>query len=214
MRDPGYPGFWPLVRSDLESYLQERIGGSPFAMWLRYWKVAYLHPGAIALLANRVGYFLRHGNPGPFARVLFRLWLFRLRISSSKFAGSWISSDAKIGKGCRHMHLGGVIVNGSVEVGDYCDLWQGVNLIADQTLAAPKIGNWVTLGAKCTVVGNVEIGDFAVIGTGAVVTKNVPRGAVVVGVPGRVARLIDPGERPPHLPERNNVDDAEYRSYL
>lgn len=42
-----------------------------------------------------------------------------------------------------------------------------------------------TLGANCTIVCGVEIGENAVVGAGAVVTKDVPPHAVVTGVPGR-----------------------------
>ncbi|MFH1438046.1 MAG: DapH/DapD/GlmU-related protein [Pseudomonadota bacterium] len=42
-----------------------------------------------------------------------------------------------------------------------------------------------TLGANCTVVCGVEIGEYALIGAGAVVTKNVEAHAVITGVPGR-----------------------------
>ncbi|MGI8924565.1 MAG: DapH/DapD/GlmU-related protein [Fimbriimonadales bacterium] len=214
MSDHEYPGFWSLVRSDLDSYLQRKTGASPLAIWFKYWGVAYEHPGSVALLANRAASVLRNGKPDPITRFCFRVWAVLLRISATILGGSWISGDAQIGKGARHMHQGGVIVNGATEIGDYCDIWQGVNLIADQTLKAPKIGNWVTLGANCMVIGGVEVGDFAVIGAGAVVTKNVPAGGVVVGVPGRVVKLLDSALRPEQLPERGNVSTDEYDAYV
>lgn len=53
-----------------------------------------------------------------------------------------------------------------------------------------------TLGANCTIVCGVTIGSFAFIGAGAVVTKNVPNYALVVGVPAKqIGWMSEYGER-------------------
>lgn len=51
-----------------------------------------------------------------------------------------------------------------------------------------KVGNDVWIGLRALVMGGVTIGDGAVIGAGAIVTKDVPPYAVVAGVPARVIR--------------------------
>ena len=51
---------------------------------------------------------------------------------------------------------------------------------------APRIGNRVDIGAGAKILGDISIGDDAVIGANAVVLKNVPPGAFAVGVPARV----------------------------
>ena len=51
------------------------------------------------------------------------------------------------------------------------------------------IGNWVWCGANVTIVPGVHIGDGAVIGSGAVVTKNVPECAVVAGNPAKIVKF-------------------------
>jgi acetyltransferase-like isoleucine patch superfamily enzyme len=62
------------------------------------------------------------------------------------------------------------------------------------------IGKGVWIGANVTVLPGVEIGDFAVIGAGAVVTKDIPPRSVAVGVPARVIRKLDePSEASLHL---------------
>ena len=53
---------------------------------------------------------------------------------------------------------------------------------------AVNIGNDVWIGANCVVRNGIKIGDGAIIGAGAVITKDVPPYAIVVGVPGRVLK--------------------------
>jgi serine O-acetyltransferase len=48
-------------------------------------------------------------------------------------------------------------------------------------MAAPKIGNHVHIGAGAKILGPVTIADDVVVGANAVVTKDVPAGATVVG---------------------------------
>ena len=54
-----------------------------------------------------------------------------------------------------------------------------------------SIGERVWIGGNCTILGGVHIGDQAVIGAGAVVTKDIPARSVAVGVPARVIRSFD-----------------------
>jgi acetyltransferase-like isoleucine patch superfamily enzyme len=56
------------------------------------------------------------------------------------------------------------------------------------------IGERVWIGANCTILGGVTIGDQTVIGAGAVVTKDIPPYSVAVGVPARVVRTFDESE--------------------
>lgn len=50
------------------------------------------------------------------------------------------------------------------------------------------VGNDVWIGRRAMILSGVEIGDGAIIGAGAVVAKNVPPFAVVVGNPGKVVK--------------------------
>lgn len=56
-----------------------------------------------------------------------------------------------------------------------------------------KIGKRVWVGGGCTISGGVTIGDYAIIGTGAVVTKDVPSGVIVVGT-NKILRELTPEE--------------------
>lgn len=56
------------------------------------------------------------------------------------------------------------------------------------------IGDDVWLGAKCNILPGVTIGRGAVVGTGAVVTSDVPAFAVVAGVPAKIIKQLDPAQ--------------------
>lgn len=61
----------------------------------------------------------------------------------------------------------------------------------NQNYAAIRIGKRVWVGANCTILPGVTIGDQSVIGAGAVVSKNIPARCVALGVPARVVRRFD-----------------------
>ena len=56
-------------------------------------------------------------------------------------------------------------------------------------VAEVNIGRNVWIGSKATVLKGVTIGDDAIVGAGAVVTRDVPANAIVIGVPARVVRF-------------------------
>src|SRR5439155_10371598 len=76
-----------------------------------------------------------------------------------------------------------------------------------------QIGDYVRIGAGAKILGPVKIGDFAVVGANAVVTKDVPAGTVVGGVPAReLRRMEDPATeyeratgKPVPLADRKNA---------
>ena len=55
-----------------------------------------------------------------------------------------------------------------------------------------SIGKHAWIASRATILQGVTIGDFAVVATGAVVTKDVPPYAIVAGVPAKVVRMLDP----------------------
>ena len=83
-----------------------------------------------------------------------------------------------INLGCRFQDTGGITI------GDHVD----PDRRADMVPAPIRNGRKVWLGAAVTVVPGVSIGDGAIVGAGAVVTKDVPANAIVAGVPAKVIR--------------------------
>lgn len=98
-----------------------------------------------------------------------------------------ISCDTEIGGGLFFCHGFSTIVVAK-SIGVNCWINQQVTIGATDKNDYPSIGNNVHILAGSLVLGNIHIGDNAVIGAGAVVTKSVPANCVVVGNPARIIR--------------------------
>jgi serine O-acetyltransferase len=148
-------------------------------------EVVLCYPGFHALAYHRLAHWLwRHG------------WLLAGRFVSHVgrvLTGIEIHPGARIGKRVFIDHGMGVVIGETAEVGDDVTLYQGVTL-GGTTLTRgakrhPTIGNGVIVGAGAQVLGPFRIGDGARVGAAAVVLREVPDGATMVGNPARqVAR--------------------------
>jgi len=82
------------------------------------------------------------------------------------------------------------VIGETAEVGDGCTIYQGVTLGGTSLYRGekrhPTLGAGVVVGAGAKVLGGFTVGDGARIGSNAVVVKEVPPGATVVGIPGRI----------------------------
>jgi serine O-acetyltransferase len=98
--------------------------------------------------------------------------------------------QAQLGEGCGVGYGGlGVVVAPGVRVGPCSFLAHQVTLGPDAAgRGVPTLGAYVFVGAGARVLGPVHVGDFAIIGANAVVEQDVPRGAVMAGVPARELR--------------------------
>ena len=98
-----------------------------------------------------------------------------------------ISCDTEIGGGLFFCHGFSTIVVAK-SIGVNCWINQQVTIGATDKNDYPVIGDNVHILAGALVLGNIRIGNNAVIGAGAVVTKDVPDNCVVVGNPARIIR--------------------------
>ncbi|GIJ97696.1 serine acetyltransferase [Capnocytophaga stomatis] len=98
----------------------------------------------------------------------------------------------KIGKRVRFEHSGlGVVIHKDAIIGDNTTILQNVTIGGRNSHHAPNIGRNVYIGCGACILGGVKIGDNVMIGANAVVIKDIPDNAVVVGIPGKVIKMID-----------------------
>lgn len=147
-------------------------------------EVLFCYPGLHALLFHRIAH-----------RLWSRQWFFSARFLShfSRFlTGVEIHPGAVIGRRVVIDHGMGVVIGETAEVGDDVLIYMGV-VLGGTTLSRgkrhPTLGNGVVVGSGASILGPVIIGSYAKIGAGSVVVRDVPPGATVVGVPGRIAGL-------------------------
>ena len=111
------------------------------------------------------------------------------------FTGIEIHPAAKIEGGVFIDHGSGVVIGETAEVHKGTVIYQGVTLGGtgkERGKRHPTIMENVTLSAGAKVLGGFTVGKGAKIGAGAVVLKEVPPYATVVGVPGRIVRIRTP----------------------
>ena len=130
--------------------------------------------------------------------VLGRLIYSPYTLISSTFLGIEVPVSCTIGPRLRMYHKIGIVIHGECSIGSDCQIRHAVTLGSkfdrkSKTVVFPTVGDHVDLGGGCALLGGVHVGDHAEIGAHAVVTKSVPPGGIVVGNPGRVIRIGDPG---------------------
>lgn len=140
------------------------------------------YPGVHALLAHRLCHWL-------WTRRL--RWLARfLSMLSRALTGIEIHPGARIGRRLFIDHGVGVVIGETAVIGDDVTLYHGVTLGGISTAKGkrhPTVGHQVVVGAGAKVLGPIQIGDGARIGSNAVVLKHVPEGATMIGIPARQA---------------------------
>lgn len=146
-----------------------------------------LYPGVWSVVFHRL------------AHRLYRLRLYflaRLINHISRFlTGNDIHPGAQIGRNFFIDH-GFVIIGETAEIGDNVTIYQNVTLGGTDPANGiagkrhPTLGNGVVVGSGAQVLGPITVGARARIGANAVVTKSVPEGATMVGIPAR-QMLVD-----------------------
>jgi serine O-acetyltransferase len=147
------------------------------------WEVVTCYPGLHAVLFHRTSHYLWDVGLKWLARWLSH-W-------GRWFTGIEIHPGAKVGRRVFIDHGMGVVVGETAEIGDDCTLYQGVTLGGTSWQKGkrhPTLGQGVVVGAGAKILGPITVGDNAKVGSNAVVVKNVPSGATVVGIP---ARMVD-----------------------
>ena len=145
------------------------------------WEVLFCYPGLHAIWLHRLAHGLWRRDARLLARMLSNLgrWL----------TGIEIHPGAKLGRRFFIDHGMGVVIGETAEIGDDVTLYQGVTLGGtswNKGKRHPTLENGVVVGAGAKVLGPFTVGAGAKVGSNAVVTRAVPAGATVVGIPGRI----------------------------
>ena len=163
-------------------------------------EVALLYPGLHALWVHRIAHDLwTHGAPLS-ARTVSHFNRF--------FTGVEIHPGATIGRRVVIDHGMGIVIGETATVGDECLLYKGVVLggvSLNRTRRHPQLAPRVVVGSNACILGAIDIGEGARIGSGSVVVRHVPAGATVVGVPARV--IVPPKQRLDAALDHANLPD-------
>jgi serine O-acetyltransferase len=168
-----------LIIADLYRY--EGAAG-----WKGFLRTFTSEPGFRLTTLLRLSHHLRSKAWGRWGLYhLVELWRRRAAI---KF-GVYIDPATSIGAGLYLGHPLGIVINRRCVIGADCSISQHVTLGSknrEPNKGCPTLGDRVYLGPGAVVIGAIQLGDDVAVGANAVVTKDAPAMAVVVGVPGRI----------------------------
>src|ERR1700740_511731 len=148
------------------------------------WEVLTCYPGLHAIVLHR------------FAHACWlagRRWLARFVSQFARFlTGVEIHPGATIGRRVFIDHGFGVVIGETAEVGDDCTIYQGVTLggtsLHSGAKRHPTLARGVIVGAGAKVLGAFTVGEYAKVGSNAVLLKPVPPGATAVGNPAHIVQ--------------------------
>ena len=170
--------FFKRLRMDIAAAMEnDPAARSKFEVWLTY-------SGVKALSHHRLANRLYKMRLKLLARIVSQY--------SHHRTGIEIHPAAEIAPGVFIDHGMGVVIGETAQVGEGSVIYQGVTLGGTGKQSGkrhPTVGQRCVISAGAKVLGNITIGDCAKVGAGAVVLRDVPAHATVVGVPARVVRI-------------------------
>lgn len=171
-----YEEYKRLVKSD-----RDRYGTS-----ISHWKLFLMNPCYRITVRYRKCKFYED------KKITRGLWFFERFLYNSTCTkyGCDIPSHVDIGPGFRMDHPHGVVINSKTKIGSNFTIKSGA-VIGANDRGVPTIGNNVLVGVHALLIGNIVVEDNSEIGAGAIVTHDVPKGAIVVCEAAKVRRIKD-----------------------
>jgi len=161
------------------------------------------NPGVKAIFFHRIASFFSKAGFALIARIVSQFSRF--------LTGIEIHPAAKIGKKFFIDHGMGVVIGETAEIEDNVTLYHSVTLggISPSTNSGeqrgikrhPTLKNNVVVGSGAQVLGPIIVGEFAKIGANAVVTRDVPEHAIMVGVPAK------------NIKTKSEIKDTSFKPY-
>ena len=194
----------------MNDFLQSIIDRDPAAK--SKFSLILTYPGVKAVFFHRIANFFSKAKFNLIARVISQFSRF--------LTGIEIHPNANIGKNLFIDHGMGVVIGETSDIGDNVTIYHMVTLggIApsinsnDQRNVKrhPTIQDDVVIGSGAQVLGPVTVGRCAKIGANAVITKDVPEKAVMVGIPAKNVGLADSEFKPYGItPDSDTKKDNE-----
>ena len=162
------------------------------------------YPGVKAVFFHQISNFFYKAGFDLIARIISQTIRF--------FTGIEIHPGAKIGKNLFIDHGMGVVIGETSEIGDNVTIYHNVTLGGSSPSIDserqrhekrhPTIGNDVVIGSGAQIIGPIKVGNNARIAANAVVVKDVPENATMVGIPARAVKMENKGSFRPY-----GVDD-------
>ena len=162
------------------------------------------YPGVKAVFFHQISNFFYKAGFDLIARIISQTIRF--------FTGIEIHPGAKIGKNLFIDHGMGVVIGETSEIGDNVTIYHNVTLGGSSPSIDserqrdekrhPTIGNDVVIGSGAQIIGPIKVGNNSRIAANAVVVKDVPENATMVGIPAKAVKLENKGSFRPY-----GVDD-------
>ncbi len=166
--------------------------------------IVLTYPGVKAVFFHKFAHLFHVAGFDLIARIIAQTIRF--------FTGIEIHPGAKIGKNLFIDHGMGVVIGETSEIGDNVTIYHAVTLGGSSPSIDserqrhekrhPTIGNDVVIGSGAQIIGPVNVGNGARIAANAVVVKDVPENATMVGIPAKAVKLENKGNFRPY-----GVDD-------
>jgi serine O-acetyltransferase len=163
-----------LIKADLRAKARYCCGDETKTLRVLVWD------GTFATIIYRASQFFYRNHLGFVGAIFNQL--------NPILTHAVIGRRAQFGPGFVILHSIGLVINTGVIAGKNLILENGITIGADKG-QAPVLGDNVYVGCGARIIGGVKVGNNVRVGANAVVVKDVPDGATVVGIPAQVVKI-------------------------